>query len=44
MMNFNLKQTFFKKIRRKILRFPIHLENKIFDIFCGKNYPVKLHI
>ena len=37
MMNFNLKQTFFKKIRRKILRFSIHAEHKIFDICCGKN-------
>ena len=37
-------QRFFKKIGRKILRFQIHVEHKIFDVCGGKNYPGKLHV
>ena len=39
-MNFNVKQTFFKRLSRKKLRFSLHVKHKSLIFVMKKNYPL----
>ena len=39
-MNFNVKQTFFKRLSRKKLRFSLHVKHKSLIFVVKKNYPL----
>ena len=43
-MNFSVKQTFFKKLSRKIWRFAMHVKHKSLVFVMEKNYPVNSYM